>query len=85
MQEQKPDLVVMELILPRKDGYEILEDKQNAEDLSDIPTIVLTKLGTTEDVKRCQDFGVQHYFIKHHHTADEVIRSVHSACQRIAV
>jgi DNA-binding response OmpR family regulator len=85
IREEKPDVIMMELILPRKDGYEILEDKQNMPEVADIPTIILTKLGTSEDVKRCQDYGVQQYFIKHHHGVDEVIRSIHGACQPEAV
>lgn len=81
MQEEKPDLVMMELVLPRKDGYEILEEKQNHVELADIPTIILTKLGSTEDVQRCQDFGVSQYFIKQHHDANEVIRCIHGVCR----
>ncbi len=64
------DLLVTELVLPRMDGYELLEAIRADASLAPLPVYVLTRLGTREDVERCRTHHVQDYFIKPHHSLD---------------
>jgi len=76
------DLVVMELVLPRLDGYQLLEALRAKEALSELPVYVLTRLGTREDVDRCRAQGVQDYFIKPHHSLDAIAARLVQAWQQ---
>jgi DNA-binding response OmpR family regulator len=64
------DLLVTELVLPRMDGYQLLEAVRAEASLAQLPVCVLTRLGTREDVERCRAHGVQEYFIKPHHSLE---------------
>ncbi len=70
------DLVVMELVLPRLDGYQLLEAIRAEAATARVPVYILTRLGTREDVERCRAHGVEDYFIKPHHT-------IHSIAERL--
>jgi len=62
--ERKPDLIVLDLIMPVKDGFETLKDLKADPNLKDINVIVVTVLGQEEDTKRAQDMGAVGYFVK---------------------
>ncbi len=64
------DLLVTELVLPRMDGYQLLEAVRAEASLANLPVYVLTRLGTREDVERCRAQGIEDYFIKPHHSLD---------------
>lgn len=64
------DLVVTELVLPRMDGYRLLEAMRAEAALAAVPVYILTRLGTREDIERCRAQGIADYFIKPHHTLD---------------
>jgi len=50
--KEKPDLILLDLILPKKDGFEVLKELKESEEMKDIPVIVLTNLeGTGKTVK----------------------------------
>ena len=51
----RPDLVLLDLNLPRKDGYKVLEEMKADEELRKIPVIVLTTSSAESDVSRCYD------------------------------
>ena len=59
-----PDLVLLDLNLPRKDGREVLEDIKNDPHLKRIPVIVLTTSDTEEDIIRSYNLGVNCYVQK---------------------
>lgn len=76
------DLVVMELVLPRLDGYQLLEAVRAKDLCANLPIYVLTRLGTREDVERCRSHGVRDYFIKPHHTLDAIAARLVRAWQQ---
>lgn len=59
-----PDLVLLDLNLPRKDGREVLQDIKADPDLKRIPVIVLTTSDTEEDIIRSYNLGVNCYVQK---------------------
>ena len=60
----RPDLVLMDLNLPRKSGAEVIEQMKGNEHLKDIPVVVHTTSDRDEDVKRCYRIGANNYLIK---------------------
>ncbi len=62
--EKKPDLLILDLIMPQKDGFEVLAELQKTPSLSAIPVLVFSTLGQDEDVKRAQELGAKGYVNK---------------------
>jgi two-component system, chemotaxis family, response regulator Rcp1 len=60
----RPDLILLDLNLPRKSGHEVLEEVKADPDLRSIPIVVLTTSGLEEDVVRCYDHYANVYVTK---------------------
>lgn len=60
----KPDLIILDLVMPAKDGYSVLQDLKKNPKWKAIPVIVATNLDQKEDVQRCQTLGVSDYIMK---------------------
>ncbi len=76
IKETKPDLVLLDLILPGIDGFEVLAQKKEDPFVASIPVIVLSNLGQKEDVDRGLGLGATDYLIKAHFTPGEIIEKV---------
>jgi len=61
---QKPDLILLDVIMPVKDGFAMLRDLQAQESLRRIPVIMATAKGRAEDIYYGQDLGATDYLIK---------------------
>lgn len=75
---EKPDLILLDLILPGIDGFEVLAKIKEDSTLSAIPVIVLSNLGQQEDVERGLRLGAVDYLIKAHFTPGEIIERIRS-------
>ena len=64
LSKDSPRLVLLDLRLPRKDGYEILEWMQKADKIKDIPVIVCSVQNNKQDIVKCIKMGVKAYIIK---------------------
>lgn len=73
---EKPDLVLLDLILPRKNGFDVLIDMRGNKALKKIPVVILSNLGQEADVKRGLDLGAQDYLVKTEHSLTEVVDKV---------
>lgn len=62
--EKKPDLILLDLIMPIKDGFETLQELKSDENLKDVKVVVLSNLGQEEDMKRAKELGALDYIIK---------------------
>ncbi len=76
IREEKPDLILLDLILPSLDGFEVLREAKSDPEVKDIPVIVLSNLGQKEDVDRAFSLGAVDYLIKAHFTPEEIIEKV---------
>jgi len=74
--EEKPDLILLDLILPGIDGFEVLALKKDDASVSGIPVIILSNLGQKEDVEKGLGLGAVDYLIKAHFTPGEIIEKV---------
>lgn len=71
-----PDLVLLDVVLPKKDGFEILEGLRAADRTKKLPIILLTNLGQKPDVERGIKLGANDYIIKAHFTPTEVVEKI---------
>ena len=74
--EELPDLILLDVVLPKKDGFEVLKQLKSDSKTAKIPVILLTNLGLDSDVKRGLELGAQSYIIKAHFTPTEVVAKV---------
>lgn len=73
---QHPDVILLDIIMPKMDGFVALKKIKKNEELKNIPVILLTNLGQEEDIKKGKDLGATDYFIKANHTPQEVVDKV---------
>lgn len=64
LKTERPDLVVLDLILPKKSGFEVLENVSKDPQLSQIPVVILSNLGQESDIEKAKDLGAAAYYIK---------------------
>ena len=76
------DLILLDLVMPRKDGFEVLEELSHDKKMSKIPVIVLTNLGQDSDVDRVKVFGVKDYLVKSDISIDAVVEKVRSVLRQ---
>ena len=76
IKEEKPGLVLLDLILPGIDGFEVLSQMKEDPSVSSIPVIILSNLGQKEDVEKGLKLGAVDYLIKAHFTPGEIIEKI---------
>jgi len=76
MKEQKPDLILLDLILPDMGGFEVLAKMKEDPLVSSIPVIILSNLGQQDDVEKGMGLGAVDYMVKAHFTPNEIVAKV---------
>ena len=76
IKQKKPSLVLLDIILPKMDGFEILKALKEDNDTKDIPVVMLTNLGKKEEVDKGVSLGAEDYLIKAHFVPSEVIEKI---------
>jgi|SRR3989344_5530509 len=72
------ELVLLDLLMPKKDGFQVLEEVRNNPELKNLPIIVLSNLGGDEDIKKALALGANDYFVKTQHPLSEVVEKVNA-------
>ncbi len=74
--EEKPDIVLLDLILPGIDGFGVLEEIKKDPEINKIPVVILSNLGQKEEIERGMNLGATDYLIKAHFTLSEIVVKV---------
>lgn len=74
--QEKPDLILLDLILPVMDGFAVLKELKKTVKYENLPVIVLTNLSSDEDIADVLNAGGTDYFIKTEHSLDDIILAV---------
>ena len=77
----KPNLILLDLILPKMNGFEVLEKIKTDEAIKNIPVIILSNLGQKSDVKQGMELGAVDHLVKSDHSIDEVVKKVRMKIQ----
>lgn len=72
----KPDLIMLDLIMPRMDGFEVLETLKSDKETQKIPVIVLTNLEAMDNINRAIELGATTYLVKANYELKEVLEKV---------
>ena len=76
IRKEMPDIVLLDIIMPKKTGFEVLESIKKTSDTKNIPVIVLSNLGQESDVVRAKELGAVGYFVKVDFGVKEIVQKV---------
>jgi DNA-binding response OmpR family regulator len=72
----KPNLVLLDLVMPSKNGFEVLEELKLDKSLKKIPVLVLSNLGQESDIEKAKALGALDYLVKSNFSMKDVIEKV---------
>lgn len=75
-QEENPNLIILDLVLPKMHGFEVLEKLKENDNTKKIPVIVLTNLESMEDVEKAVSMGATTYLVKANYKLEEVVEKI---------
>jgi len=75
-QEQTPDLILLDIIMPKLDGFSVLKKIKDDPKLKNVPVVLLTNLGQDEDIEKGNKLGSAGYLVKANLTPGEVIEKI---------
>jgi len=75
-QTTKPDIILLDLILPKKSGFEVFEELKKNKETVNIPVVVLTNLEKMEDVEKALELGAKTYLVKANYNLEEVVSKI---------
>jgi len=74
--EKKPDLILLDLILPKLHGLEVLKGLKETEETKDIPVIILTNLEGMAEIEKAIELGAKGYLVKAQYSLGEIVQKV---------
>lgn len=76
LESGKPDLILLDLLLPEVDGFMILEKIREDKNMMTTPVIVFSNLSEEKDIARAQKLGISEFMVKSNFTLDELTKKV---------
>lgn len=76
IRKEFPDLILLDLMLPRRSGFDILAEIKGDEKLKKIPVLILTNLGQEEERKKGLEMGANEYLVKTDIKLEEVVEKI---------
>ena len=76
IRSKRPDLVLLDILMPKMNGFDVLSVMKKSPDTESIPVIVLTMLGSDDDIKKGLQLGANDYIVKSQHAVAEIVEKV---------
>lgn len=76
MRQENPDLILLDIVMPKKDGLEVLEEMMQDERINGIPVVIISNSGQPVELKRAKELGVRDWLIKTEFDPQEVLEKV---------
>lgn len=76
IKEQTPDMILLDVVMPNMDGFEILQIIKGDPQIKNIPVVILSNLGEQENIAKGLELGAAAYIVKAHYTPTEVVAKV---------
>lgn len=74
--KERPDLVLLDIILPGMNGFEVLENIKKDQAIASTPVAILSNLSQQEDIDKAFQLGAKDYFIKVNFTSEEILQKI---------
>jgi len=82
---EKPNLVLLDLILPKKSGFEVLTEMKRKRETRNIPVIIVSNLAQESDIKRGISLGATDYLVKPNVSLSEVVERIKECLVKSAI
>ena len=76
LEKEKPDLIILDLMIPKKDGFDVIQEVRKNPSFSTIPIIVVSNLGQEVDKTRALELGATEYLVKIDYPIQDIIDKV---------
>lgn len=76
MKSEKPDLILLDIVMPKKGGFEVMEEMNKDEELKKIPVIVISNSGQPVELDKAKKLGAKDWLIKTEFDPEEVVKKV---------
>lgn len=80
--KKKPDIILLDILMPKMDGFEVLKELKKDDSVKNIPVILLTNLGQKDDVEKGLEMGAADYLIKAHFKPSETVAKVRKVLKK---
>jgi len=74
--KEDPSLILLDIVLPKKDGYEVLDELKKDSTTKNIPIILLTNLESPEDIQKAFDKGATTYLVKSDYKMEDIANKI---------
>jgi DNA-binding response OmpR family regulator len=75
-EEQKPNLILLDIMMPKMNGLEVLKNLKENSETKNIPVFILTVLGADEDIRKGLELGAKDYIVKSQHAVSEIVEKI---------
>jgi DNA-binding response OmpR family regulator len=76
IEKKKPNLVLLDILMPKVNGMEVLEHVKASSATKEIPVVMLTMLSSDDDIKEALKLGASDYIVKSQHAVGEIVEKV---------
>ncbi|MFC1756763.1 response regulator transcription factor [Patescibacteria group bacterium] len=76
VQKETPDLALLDIMLPKMKGFDVLKEMKKSPGTKGIPVMILTMLGSDDDIKKGLQLGANDYIVKSQHAVGEIVDKV---------
>ncbi|MEA1926490.1 MAG: response regulator [Patescibacteria group bacterium] len=72
------DLILLDIILPKKDGFEVLRELKMDEKMKDLPIVLITNLSEPSDIQKALDLGATTYLVKSSYSLADIVEKINN-------
>lgn len=76
LKQNKPDLILLDIIMPKMSGFEVLQTISLDPELNSIPVMIASNLGQDSDIQKAKSLGAVDYYVKVRTSIDELAQMV---------
>jgi DNA-binding response OmpR family regulator len=73
---EKPDLIILDIVLPKKDGFEVLDEIKKNDETKGTPVILLTNLESMDDIQKAFEKGATTYLVKSEYKLEDIVKKI---------